>query len=152
MTTARTFTALVVATVLGAALGCRKGHPEADTVDAEIAAREGAMGMRSLATPVDTIALVEAHLQRLATNDGDSLRIVVPVDSQVVAMLIVHCEAMMRSMNMARPANWATTVTMLREDATRMRSMSPAQLTSFVPAHRRRVEALLEMHRTMPGR
>ena len=139
----------IVALVLAVVTGCKGAGSKTDTA-AAIAIPSGPVeGMRSLPHPVDTVATVQAHLAQLATTNVDSLKALVPVDSQLVALLVTHCEAMMRSMNMARPPNWATTVTTLQEDAMRMRSMSPAQLTAFMPAHRKRIEALLDMHRTM---
>jgi len=152
MRISRPFTARLsvsTALVLSSLAGCKGTGSKTDTAAAVAIPSGPVEGMRSLPHPVDTVANAQAHLAQLATTNGDSLRALVPVDSQMVAMLVAHCEAMMRTMNMARPANWATTVSTLQEDTRRMRSMSLAQLTAFMPAHRKRIEALLDMHRTM---
>jgi len=152
MRISRPFTAWLsvsTALVLSSLAGCKGAGSKTDTAAAVAIPSGPVEGMRSLPHPVDTVANTQAYLAQLVTTNGDSLKALVSVDSQMVAMLVAHCEAMMRRMKRARPANWATSVAMLQDDAVRMRSMSPADLISFMPAHRKRIEALLEMHRTM---
>lgn len=98
----------------------------------------------------DTLAAsVEAHLQRLATSNPDSLEALVPVDREVVTTLIADCEKMMREMKINPPGKWRDAVKDLRQDLDRMAAMSGAQLRSAVPEHRKRIENMLSMRRDM---
>lgn len=129
--------------------GCNAAGNKTDTAAAVEMPSGPVEGMRSLPHPVDTVGILRAHLAQLSTTSGDSLKALVPVDSALVAMFIAHCEGMMRSMNMTRAPSWTSTVAALADDAAKMRTMSPTQLASFMPLHRTRIEALLEMHRAM---
>jgi hypothetical protein len=98
----------------------------------------------------DTLApRVEAHLQRLQTNDPDSLRALVPANRDVVNALIADCEQMMREMKMEPPRKWRNAVQDLRRDLDRMASMTGAQLRQLAPEHRKRIEGMLAMRRDM---
>lgn len=109
-------------------------------------ARGEAMG----ATHQDTLApKVQAHLQRLATGDPDSLRALVPEDRRVVTALIQDCEQMMREMKMDPPRKWRSAVQELQGELGRMQAMSGAQLQRAMPDHRRHIESMLAMRRDM---
>lgn len=98
----------------------------------------------------DTLAArVQAHLGRLATNNPDSLRALVPADREVVTMLIADCEQMMRRMRTDPPRKWRNAVRELRQDLDRLSSMSGTRLQQAMPEHRRRIEGMLAMRHDM---
>lgn len=131
---------VLCACLLAVATACRS-----ETRNAADTTQQAMAGMHE-----DTLAArVQAHLQRLATNNPDSLRALVPADREVVTTLIADCEKMMRDMKMTPPQKWQDAVRDLRQDLDRMATMSGAQLQSAVPEHRKRIEDMLSMRRDM---
>lgn len=133
-----------------AAGACRAERTDVDTSASLPVLPDPVVGMRSLPHPVDTVAMAQAHLDRLDSATDALLPALVPADSQVVAMLIAHCEEMMRRKNMPMPADWTSTVAALRQDAIAMRGMPARQLSSYMAGHRQRIQRLLDLHRSMP--
>ncbi len=150
---------VLLALSLAVSAGCRsdEGSSAADTggqatMEAATAAgdsaRGGMSGMQGMHE--DTLApKVQAHLQRLATTDPDSLKALVAADREIVNALIADCEQMMREMKMEPPAKWTNAVRDLRRDLDRMVGMSGEQLRAAMPEHRQRIEDMLGMRRDM---
>ncbi len=98
----------------------------------------------------DTLAArVQAHVQRLSTNNPDSLKALVPADRDVVNSLIADCEKMMREMKMTPPRKWNSAVADLRADLGRLPTLSGAALQTAMADHRKRIEDMLSMRRDM---
>lgn len=148
--------------LLGASAACSSGDraPAADTPAGAASAASTTVGDSARAAAPggemmgmmhqDTIAArVQAHLGKLATNDPDSLRALVPTDREAVTTLIADCEKMMRDMKMDPPRKWRNAVRDLRQDLDRMSSMSGAQLRQAMPEHRKRIEGMLSMRHDM---
>jgi hypothetical protein len=53
---------------------------------------------------------------------------------------------------MTADAAWTATVDSLRQDLTRMPDLGGGEIAAMMPAHRARVERLIESHRTMTRR
>ncbi len=141
--------------VLAAAAACRseagkRAESTAAAAPATIDTGPRAMAGSMKSMHEDTLAArVQAHLQRLATNNADSLKALVPIDRDVVTTLIADCEKMMREMKMPPPRKWNDAVKDLRQELARMATMSGAQLQGVIPEHRKRIEGMLSMRRDM---
>ena len=137
------FVLTIMALTTVAACGSRDQTSESDSAHAAMPGGSGAMHQDTLAPRV------EAHLQRLQTNDPDSLRALVAADREVVNALIADCEQMMREMSMEPPQKWRNAVQDLRRELDRMASMTGAQLQQLAPEHRKRIEGMLSMRGDM---
>lgn len=158
MSTRSHVTSMVICVLLTALGACRSEPRNAGAGATAVAASSGAVADTSQQAMAgetkrmhqDTLASrVEAHLQRLSTSNPDSLKALVPVDREVVTTLIADCEKMMREMKMTPPRKWQTAVKDLREDLTRLATLSGTQLQSAIPPHRKRIEDMLSMRRDM---
>jgi hypothetical protein len=92
---------------------------------------------------------MQSHLQMMRGMTADSMLAMRPQHRQMVANMLAQMNREMRQMNMTTGADWAAMVDSLRNDLTRMVDMNAGDLHQFMPDHHRRVERLMEMHRTM---
>ena len=113
-----------------------------------------AMGGMGAMAHHDTIAdRVVADLDRMAKASTDSAKVFLPAHRAIVTALIADCDKMMRDMKMTPPAKWTAATAAVRADLDRMPGMNAVQINGFIPAHRKRVEAILAMrHDMMPGK
>jgi hypothetical protein len=81
-----------------------------------------------------------------------SLRRALPAHRQALANTIAEMNRDVRSMNMAADTAWTATVDSLRQDLTRMPDLGGGALRAMLPAHRARVERLIQSHETMMRR
>ena len=144
---------------LGAAAACTsdRGAARHDTTasTAPAAADTGGMagmpGMAAGATNESArmIAEMTASLRALDGASADSLRRALPAHRQRLANMLAEMNREMRDMRMTADAAWTATVDSLRQDLTRMPDLRPSELAATMPAHRARVERLMQAHRTM---
>ena len=95
------------------------------------------------------IEQVTVELRALDGASADSLRRALPTHRQLVANLIAEMNREMRDMHMQADASWTATVDSLRQDLTRMPDLGSGELAAMMPAHRARLERLMQAHRTM---
>ena len=119
----------------------------ADSVAGTAAGMEGMNGMQGMGD--DGMAQMQAHMRMMQGAGGDSLRAMLPMHRQMAANMLARMNREMRDMNMPGDAAWNATVDSLRQDLTRMPEMDAAEFQAAMPAHRSRLERLMEMHRAM---
>jgi hypothetical protein len=155
--------ALGLTALLAAACGTGDGAGDrsapADTPAAATRADSGGMagmpGMSGMAAPAGEsarmIGEMTASLRSLDGASGDSLRRALPRHRQRLANMIAEMNREMRDMRMDADAAWSATVDSLRQDLTRMPELGAGELAAAMPAHRARVERLMQSHRQMMG-
>lgn len=139
--------------VTAALAACGGGEtPEAgrEAVVAEPAGgMEGMQGMGGMQMSGGMMEQMQAHMQQMAGAGGEQMNANLSQHRQMVANMISQMNREMREVNMGADQEWDSTIEALREDLRRLPEMTPAELESFMPEHRERVERLMEMHRGM---
>ena len=79
----------------------------------------------------------------------DSMQVMMPMHRQMTANMLSAMNREMRDMNMTVDSAWSATVDSVRQDLVRLPELSGSELRAFMPAHRERVNRLMEMHRSM---
>jgi hypothetical protein len=92
---------------------------------------------------------LSAHLQQMETADGAAMQAMVPRQRELVIAMIEECKMMMQQMGMPEPAVWQRLESGLRDDLERMPQMAPTELEAFFPAHRDRVQQMMDMRSDM---
>lgn len=147
-----------VATIL-AAVACGGGERRAGTSDSaadtarDSVTAQGVQGMEGMGGMMSGRMMEDmgTHLRATQGASGDSLRAALPAYRQMLANMLAQMNREMRDMNMAADLAWDATVDSLRQDLTRMPELTPGELTAMTPAHRTRVERLMQAHRGMMG-
>lgn len=96
-----------------------------------------------------TMSRMAAHLQTMEGMRGDNLQGMLSTHRQMVGNMIGSMNREMRAMDMPADEAWDATVDSLRNDLVTMADMDAAELEALMPAHRRRMTRLMEMHREM---
>lgn len=152
----RHWSAALVAASL--ALGCngeRESAALAGAGDTAAAAADTAAGMAGMAGMGDAMASgpmmaqMDTHLVALEKTAPESLAVALPAHRKMVANLIAQMNREMRDMDMAGDPAWTATVDSLRQDLVRLPELGAGELVDVMPAHRGRVQGLMEMHRNM---
>lgn len=92
---------------------------------------------------------MQSHMRMMETPNGDSLKGMLPMHRQMTANMLSEMNREMRGMNMSGDAAWMATIDSVRQDLVNLPEMSGAELTTFMPAHHRRVMRLMEAHTAM---
>lgn len=145
-----------ITAVLGVVLSvaCSGSAGDADTqaapADTQHAAMADMPGMGGASSTVDRLmAVMDTALRRTEGATGDSLVSLLPSHRQTLANLISEMNAEMRGMSMTADAAWTSVVDSLRQDLVTLPELDGDELRQVMPAHRKRVERLMEMHRAM---
>lgn len=92
---------------------------------------------------------MQSHLRMMDGAGADSMMAMMPMHRQMVASMIAQMNREMRDMQMQMDTGWTATVDSLRQDLVRLPELGAGELQSFMPAHRARVQRIMEMHRRM---
>ena len=92
---------------------------------------------------------MQSHMRMMETPNGDSLKGMLPMHRQMTANMLSEMNREMRGMNMSGDAAWTATIDSVRQDLVNLPEMSGAELSTFMPAHHRRVMRLMEAHTAM---
>ena len=92
---------------------------------------------------------MQSHMRMMETPNGDSLKAMLPMHRQMTANMLSEMNREMRGMNMSGDAAWTATMDSVRRDLVNLPEMSGTELTTFMPAHHRRVMRLMEAHTAM---
>ena len=145
-------TCLIFTVALAACGGRDAAQEEAAAPPAAAPAHEGQMpGMEGMSGTEGggMMGEMQAHMRSMQGAGGDSLKAMLPMHRQMAANMIAQMNREMSGMNMAADAGWTATVDSLRQDLVRMPEMGGSELQSFMPAHQRRLERLMQMHGSM---
>jgi hypothetical protein len=92
---------------------------------------------------------MQQHMQWMMGAGTDSMQVMMPMHRQMTANMLSAMNREMRDMNMTVDSAWSATVDSVRQDLVRLPELSGSELRAFMPAHRERVNRLMEMHRSM---
>ena len=154
----RSFAPRWTAVVCAAALAAACGSPEQE--DAETGAMDEMPGMSSDREPgmeraggdrMQTMQRMRTHMQQMSGVPADSLVEVMPMHRQMMGQMLEGMDPRTMPMGARSDSVWNATLDSVRNDVTRMESMSAAELREIMPAHRARVERLMSMHDSVMG-
>src|SRR5437588_4499268 len=108
----------------------------------------GMSGMGGMGGMTNTVMIdsMETHMRMMDTMSATTLRAMLPIHRQMMGNMIAQMNSDMRGMKMMADARWMALMDSVRQDLVRMPDMNAQQLKSFMPAHRRRVVLLLQLH------
>jgi hypothetical protein len=89
---------------------------------------------------------MEAHMRMMDTASAATMQAMMPMHHQMADSMISRMDEHMRRMNMADSA-WTATVDSVRQDMSRMTTMTTSDMTAMMPAHRARMMRLIQMYR-----
>jgi hypothetical protein len=149
------FAVLVLLAAL-AACGGRKGA-QTDSAASDSAMKgmpgmDSMPGMAGMMSDSAMMAAMHTHMQTMDTTSASSLQSTWPMHQQMLNDMLARMDSSMRAMNMTPDAAWTATQDSLRQDMSRMQTMTPDQLKQAMAAHHARVMRLMDMHRRMMGR
>lgn len=138
----------------GPAAAGNGGTPAAQGAAGTSGGMSGMSGMSDMASGDSAMRdSMQAHLRTTASMSPAQMQGALAAHRQMVANMLSRMNADMRSMNMPADQRWSATVDSIRADLVGMPEMSSAELARAFPAHRARVERLMQMHGAMmqPG-
>ena len=140
----------VLALIVSAFAACAGDQPEEEpAVEETTGEMDGMAGMPGMEMQSGMNEEMAAHMQRMEGMPMDSVPVMLPMHRQMVANMLAQMNREMRDMNMPADASWDATVDSLRADLRGMPEMDADELGALLPAHRRRVMRLMEMHDNM---
>ena len=89
-----------------------------------------------------------AHIDSMRGVHGDSLIRMVPDHRLLLDTMVVVMDGEVQVRNSGGRPEWRVLLDSLRDDGSRLSSMNWAEIEGFMPAHRARIDRLLEMHRS----
>lgn len=138
------------------AVACQKEAAKQEPAAQAMPATQPAAGMDSMGgmagmSGAQMGTQMMAQMQSMGTMHGDSLKQMVPQHRQMLGNMMSLMDREMMGMNKAADPKWTALADSVRDDQTRMQTMSAAEIEALMPAHQARITRLMEMHRSMMG-
>jgi hypothetical protein len=131
---------LVLAAVLSLFACGGEPQPENGAEQMEISADT----TRLPAMPMPMMDEMRAHMGAMQGLPAESLRVMMPAHGRMADSMFAEMNRHMQSMNMPRAGELGALMDSLRDDMTRMREMSGAELTDAMAAHMARMRRMME--------
>ena len=95
---------------------------------------------------------MEAHMRVMDTASAATLQARMPRHNQMADDMISRMNEEVRRRNIATDATWPATADSVRQDLSRLQTMTGTGMKAMMPAHLARMRWLIQMQQTMTGK